>query len=1108
MIAQEYKAALGPKALENLIRTRVRDNEWRPSDIHYRLLRLPWKDVLTTNWDTLLERSVEDNPDLSYDMVRTTSDVARTAAPRIIKLHGSLPSHSPFILTEEDFRTYHREFPAFVNLARQILVENELCLIGFSGNDPNFLEWSGWVRDQLGSAARPVRLVGALNLSQSRRQYFQDRNVTVIDLEPAVRSAAPEDRYLRAVELFLDFLTQGKPDPGHWTICTQEMSSDKDTEKFNIAKLTDQFLRDRTAYPGWLIAPIEYRLQIRSDLAESVGDFRSSYADASQSETLALLFEIVWRCQLCFVSLPDAVEEKLLEIISTDGDQLEAMENRLLLRKSLAQSARRRLDMDAFAVRVQWLQDLGTRRAETEASYERCLLARDVLDYDGILAHVDGVEGEDPIWMLRKAALLCELGDSYRPVELIYQAFRELRGRRAQSPRSIWILSREAWATWMLGGARYELSKLGIEYEKEYPGAKYREARADPWDEIHWLGREIVDMQRDRVAATRPRIPSFDPGSYVVPGRKFYGTAKAFPDSETLWLSEVVGIPLRLGHTDVLASKFASASLSSLQDDDLRLWWLVRSAANGQLEAVKEHFSRTSVARMSRETVEELVDRIMPAVRFLASRVEYSTGNRVSQGSMARATMAADLLEVLSFLSSRCNSDQALRLIAFAAALSEEEEISSPKSFPNLAALIARSIRAVKPSKRSDLCLTVLKLPLARETKRTMKETVNWSAVLENVDRSDWRKATRTSEWSGVIERLLRAIGDGECHLSRTDAIHRLFEAREAMLLTDEEDREFGKAIWGHLNPDGTPKASNFLPHVYRLLPGADEHNVEGIYRKLVIDELSEGRFSEQALAGLHGSAFDRDGNYQPVLLAKEDADRVLERMLDWRPRPRAFDPFSRQEWEDREISILIGRCLMSTVVQSSTVFEGTGDKAKELLGCIRVEEKPFLIPAAMVVGNRIPELQTEAMRVIQKGLISQDGDTIGIALNAILWSLKAEGVLADQLLQDTLSVCLMRREPGLLGALVCVQEFVERKLVPESEIDRLVGSLELLWAETEYSRWLDEARGADIGLLRGAVVKLCSLLEKMGCVHQFLTECLESAKRDPMPEVRFAEGE
>lgn len=33
-----------------------------------------------------------------------------------------------------------------------------LCLIGLSGNDPNFLEWIGWLRDIMGNNDAPVYL--------------------------------------------------------------------------------------------------------------------------------------------------------------------------------------------------------------------------------------------------------------------------------------------------------------------------------------------------------------------------------------------------------------------------------------------------------------------------------------------------------------------------------------------------------------------------------------------------------------------------------------------------------------------------------------------------------------------------------------------------------------------------------------------------------------------------------------------------------------------------------------------------------------------------------------------------------------------------------------
>ncbi len=58
-LAEEYKAALGPVALGSLIYDLVRDGEWLPGALHHKLVGLPWADILTTNWDTLLKRAAE-----------------------------------------------------------------------------------------------------------------------------------------------------------------------------------------------------------------------------------------------------------------------------------------------------------------------------------------------------------------------------------------------------------------------------------------------------------------------------------------------------------------------------------------------------------------------------------------------------------------------------------------------------------------------------------------------------------------------------------------------------------------------------------------------------------------------------------------------------------------------------------------------------------------------------------------------------------------------------------------------------------------------------------------------------------------------------------------
>jgi len=132
-IAEEYRTYFGQAALDDFIRKRFPDRAWSPGALHASLLELPWSDVLTTNWDTLLEKAAAESMDSTYEVVRSESDLPHARAPRIVKLHGTIGDSGPLIFAEEDYRTYPTKHAAFVNLARQIFIENELCLLGFSG---------------------------------------------------------------------------------------------------------------------------------------------------------------------------------------------------------------------------------------------------------------------------------------------------------------------------------------------------------------------------------------------------------------------------------------------------------------------------------------------------------------------------------------------------------------------------------------------------------------------------------------------------------------------------------------------------------------------------------------------------------------------------------------------------------------------------------------------------------------------------------------------------------------------------------------------------------------------------------------------------------------
>lgn len=223
-LAEEYEATHGRAALHQFLLRNVPDDSVSPGELHKAMLELPWQDVFTTNWDTLLERTAAAEPFLGYTTVTRAEQIPRSTPPRVVKLHGSFPNIEPFIFTEEDFRTYPRKFAPFVNMMRQGLMENILVLIGFSGDDPNFLQWAGWVRDELGAAGPQVYLCGWLDLREGQRRLLEKLKVVPVDYckHPDGRSGKWDAaRHANALREFINDLNNLRKDGGNHAIVSR-----------------------------------------------------------------------------------------------------------------------------------------------------------------------------------------------------------------------------------------------------------------------------------------------------------------------------------------------------------------------------------------------------------------------------------------------------------------------------------------------------------------------------------------------------------------------------------------------------------------------------------------------------------------------------------------------------------------------------------------------------------------------------------------------------------------------------------------------------------------------------------------------------------------------
>lgn len=156
IVAAKYEKYKGRReSLDLYIENHILPIQQEPQNlsVHEDFLKLNWCDVITTNWDNLLERADENN---RYEVVRSAKDLKYSNRDRIVKIHGSLRNDSEkrdqmyefddcydhlYLITEKDYENYPINHEGFSNFMKVKILENSFCLFGFSGNDWNFRYW-------------------------------------------------------------------------------------------------------------------------------------------------------------------------------------------------------------------------------------------------------------------------------------------------------------------------------------------------------------------------------------------------------------------------------------------------------------------------------------------------------------------------------------------------------------------------------------------------------------------------------------------------------------------------------------------------------------------------------------------------------------------------------------------------------------------------------------------------------------------------------------------------------------------------------------------------------------------------------------------------------
>jgi len=1166
-LAQEYQEAFGPSALNDKIRSLVPDSDYRPGDLHKRLLRLPWADVFSTNWDTLLERTCIDVFDRSYDVVRTVGEIPFAMRPRIVKLHGSFPAHEPFIFTEEEYRTYPARFSPFVNLAQQSMMETIFCLVGFSGDDPNFLHWSGWVRDNLGAGAPKIYLVGWLELSIHRRRMLEARKVMPVDLSalPGANRWPPDLRHRYATEWFIAALERGKrygptlwpsppptpppsATPGHLgPIPTSgehlpleepfPPTHDKPPTEHEEAlrSIIAVWSHNRRLYPGWLIAPEHIRQRLWQSLSVWIPEF-SRLQSLSAFERLQGLSELAWWMARALLPFPSGQEEAAYEALATidrvartvggapipeNSDWSDTIRGADALALALVRNGRHAGDRMRFDRALQFLTPQRNHDAtlRNAIAYEECLWDLATGDLAGLLSRLDAwtPDHSETLWCLRKAGLLAEMQEHPRACALLETTLVQIRRSRRRDLDDLVSLSLEGWALF-----------LALAYsERGFPlgGPVLSNDSPEPFERWRALGivdcnafieyralRQLLETNRPTAQRTITKRRGFDLDQVAVTHHMGGPSSAVVGAYQMMMLAEVTGIPPAANRSMLFEDGLRNAAeiLTAIEP------WLASQLAiriETSDKLVDDVFSRVQIARLREPIITLLHDTLLKRLAFGRSLVE-------AGGVRARESIhtVGAALEILSRVAVRLRPEQLHTLFTEAAAYYRSPLFRrwSLLLGSSLGHLLARILESLSRAEIADLLPQLFGLPLPQEA-GLLADARRWQDPVTELP--DWFDGTleqdrsRPPEWEGIISHLLIAAKTNNAS-NRGAAIYRLHRLLAWQFLTENEKRAFAMSLWALADGFGLPKDTNLPASALLTMP----EERPGRARDALMHYI-EARSRERG-----GDIYERLATIGELLWhfsklqlvtelpqnVREDLVVLIDAWAEHRiPRRHEFERMMNRR-NQLELAALEGvAAILPFVNVTEDLVKKIRDKTEAMDRDPDDNVRAFSIYPFLV--QKIPDLKLELLDRLRRSLGSDQEDEVRLACRGLyLWIIKRQDTQPDDELDDLVrevGIGIAARRAAILRPGLGFAQWIFHE-GPEHLRQLIVRDCEHgLMALLEEASYARTEQNFDVPAIRAACVLLASAMAESGFTDQRgVTRWLAIAKDDPLPEVRNAE--
>jgi hypothetical protein len=846
-LAEEVEASFGRSALNKILREEIPNTEYQPSQLHTKLLQLPWTDIFTTNYDTLLERTAEKVLEQRYETVINKEDLVWSTKPRIIKLHGSFPSERPFIITEEDYRRYPTEYAPFVNTVQQSLLENTLCLIGFSGNDPNFQKWIGWIRDNLGKDNSPkIFLIGKLSLSIGQKKLLQDRNIVPIDL-----SCYSNNHYEALIKFVGILKSKGRSTETNIDFPDKEKSVHFDIKKelnpqFQTA--TKVWKNTRLSYPNWLILPEDNREKLYYKL-ETPFIYHINKIEAPLD--IEFLHEFNWRIEKCLFPIvndwlifyenviskynpfPDFLHIENANITPKTNENLEwkLITNYWLeLQLSLLRYYREENFQEKWILLAEFIEKIKNEISPelvARYSYERCLHYLFQLDISSVRKELNNWEINEslPYWEAKRAGLLAELGDLEIAEKILETSLTEIRNRLRFSPvkDDYTLVSQEAY---VLQLSRYVRSSANLSkgifsnHKNDDYSERWNELikyKCDPWNELKSFEASL--KTENYSIKTIEKKYNFGIGSITNTHRLSKGSTYATVSYAFLRYIEETGIPLKLPNTTFGkdAAKKAISCISNYSPN----WGFVSLIRTGDHTITDDIFNRRALSFLDREKCDELTTNYLDVL--VKSSSEIKKGNTYRKENFA-ISLSTIIPHILSRLCVKCSYDTKIKILDFLKNL-YLSDVETRKKYGKIDKLVQFLIKSFSAKERYGLIPMLLDFPIIADpdTRDPFPDLIQFLGF------RDLQQTNKIKVNLIKIEETISLLSDD--NFKRKVAITRLITLWQNNLLNKTQENKFAKALWKKLDKNGFPKDAAYYYFAFISFPHPKNINPEELLR-------------------------------------------------------------------------------------------------------------------------------------------------------------------------------------------------------------------------------------------------------------------------------------